>query len=230
MEQSIEYKGYVIEIIQDEDSQNPRTEFDNACTMCCWHSRYNLGDRESWKGIDGKWKSQDLSKNYTEPIDLLYELAGINRDDLEEDMKHDDLIEEITNKGYLISALYLYDHSNITISMSSFSCRWDSGQIGYIYMTKETIEKEGWTKEQAMKYMEGEVEVYDNYLTGEVYRFEIEDPDDNEIESCSGWYGNDGKEDMIKECKSIIDHLLEKKHKRDLLLGIQMELSLWAKK
>ena len=114
----------------------------------------------------------------------------------------------------------------ITISTSSFSCRWDSGQIGWIYITKDKIEAEGWTPEQADKYLEGEVEVYDNYLTGEVYGFRIEDADGENVESCWGYYGDGGKEDMIKECKSTIDYLVKKKEERNLLLGIQIELAL----
>ena len=237
MSQDIEeYKGYIINIDYDEDPMNPREFFEPAATMVCWHSRYNLGDSESWKDSNGKRKSKQLSDNYEESIDLLYELAGVDRNEYQEqehektgtwdDMTRDQLFKLIEEKGTIISSLYLYDHSGITISMGSFGCPWDSGQIGYIYMTKESIEKEGWTPEQAMKYMEGEVEVYDNYLTGEVYRYTIEDADGNEVDSCSGWYGDDGKEDMIKECKSIIDHQVEKKHKRDLLLGIQIGLAL----
>jgi hypothetical protein len=223
-----EYKGYRIIIDYYQDPMNPRTEWDNAATMVCWHRNYDLGDSESWKGIDGKRKSQNLSKNYNEPIDLLYELAGIDRDDLEEDMKYDDLIEEITKKGHLISALYLYDHSGITISMSSFGCRWDSGQVGWIYIKKEKIVEE-WGEgedayEKAKKCMGGEVQVYDNYLTGEVYGFTIEDPDGEHIDSCWGYYGDDGKEDMLSECKSTIDRHIKNKEKRALLLGIQLKL------
>ena len=230
MSETIEYKGYNINVDYDQDPMNPRTEWDNAAVMVCWHSRYNLGDRETWKGMGGKMKSQQLSENYSEPIDLLYELAGINRDDLEEDMEHADLIEEITKKGHLISALYLYDHSGITISMSSFSCRWDSGQVGWIYMTKEKI-KEEWGEgeeayEKAQKCMEDEVQTYDDYITGQVYGFRIEGPDEEELDSCSGYYGDDGKKYMIEECKSIIDHYIKKQEERNLLLGIQLELVL----
>ena len=36
----------------------------------------------------------------------------------------------------VILSLYLYDHSGITMSCSPFSCPWDSGQVGYIYLTR----------------------------------------------------------------------------------------------
>ena len=231
-----EYKGYTIKIEDDEDAQNPRTEWDSAGTMVCWHSRYNLGDMES-NGLKGReHRSYPISKNYSEPIDLLYELAGIDREEYQEqqyeevgeynDMSRADLFKVIEEKGTIIKSLFLYDHSGITISTGRFSCPWDSGQVGWIYITKDKIEKEGWTPEQADKYLDGEVEVYDNYLTGEVYGFRIEDADGEEVESCWGYYGDDGKEYMIQECKQTIDRLVKKQEERNLLLGIQMELGI----
>ena len=40
---------------------------------------------------------------------------------------------------YVILPLYLYDHSGITISTRPFSCPWDSGQVGWIYASKDTF-------------------------------------------------------------------------------------------
>lgn len=226
-----EYKGYKIIIDYDQDPMNPRTEWDNRSTMVCWHSKYRLGDLKNRRPI---------SENYQEPIDLLYELAGVDRHEYQEqeyektgkweDMSKEDLIVMILNKGHLINHLFLYDHSGITISMSPFNCRWDSGCVGYIYMTRETILKE-WGEgeeayEKARNCMRGEVEYYDNYLTGQVYSFRIEDSDNEEIDSCSGYYGDDGKKDMIKECQNTIDYYIKKKEEKDLLLGIQLELAL----
>lgn len=39
------YKNHTIKIIPDFDPLNPRKEYDHAGTMVCWHSRYNLGDK-----------------------------------------------------------------------------------------------------------------------------------------------------------------------------------------
>lgn len=215
--ESEEYKGYTIEIVNDEDPQNPRTDWDPAGTMVCWHSRYNLGDAESWKDSDGKRKSQQLSKNYSEPIDLLYELAELIRDDEQElregeDISKGELIRLIEEKGTIIMPLYLYDHSGITISTGRFSCSWDSGQIGWIYITKEKIEAEGWTKEQAEKYLEGEVETYDDYLTGNMWGWRVVGDGENTEDgnSCWGYYGTEGIKDALQEARSSIDHMCEK--------------------
>jgi len=186
--ETVEYKGYHINIEHDFDPQNPRTEWDNIMNMLCFHSRYNLGDTTDLKSdmFDG-W------------------------DEVE---KH--LIEE--EGAVLIRPLYLYDHSGITISMSEFSCSWDSGCIGFIYLTKEKMQSVlGWKrltekrKAKAIEYMKGEVETYDDYLTGEVYGFNIEETDD----SCWGFYGYDhDKSGLLEHAQNSIDCEIECKKKK----------------
>lgn len=269
--ESIEYKGYTIEIVSDNDPQNPRTDWDPAGVMCCWHSRYNLGD------MDGR---KTISDQYSEPIDLLYELAGIGREAAQEenyiqgiirnlnswldsknkqietipydelyefigdysygrnyadendyslylvarfmeetvydsgceheDLSYSELYDRIDKKGTIILPLSLYDHSGISMSVGSPTCRWDGSRVGWIYMTKDTMEKEGWTKEQATKYLEGEVETYDQYLTGDVWGWRVIDSDEDIVHSCYGYYGANGVKDAIETAKSEIDYLCKK--------------------
>ena len=73
--------------------------------------------------------------------------------------------------GSVVLPLYLLDHSGITMSVTPFACPWDSGCVGFIYATPETLEKEGITPEQAKTNMTGAVRGYDYYLRGEVYGF-----------------------------------------------------------
>lgn len=128
------------------------------------------------------------------------------------------LLEKHANIVYL--PLYLYDHSGITISTGSFGDRWDSGQVGYIYTDKKTIfdcggktqnEKGNYVKvtnrnwkEAAYKWMQGEVDDYDMYLTGEVYgviieEYNAEDEDWEEKDSCWGFFNNKWGDELIKE-------------------------------
>src|SRR3972149_10026121 len=112
-------------------------------------------------------------------------------------------------KSIVVLPLYLYDHSGITISTTPFNCQWDSGQVGFIYATKEQILKEYGVKritpkirEKVEKLLITEVDTYDKYLTGEVYGYQILKGEDIE-DSCYGFYDN--PEYIITECKSIID-------------------------
>jgi len=169
---------YTYRIEQDEDAENPRTAYDNASHMACWHRDYDLGD---------DLKKQDCPN---EPGEFA-------------------AWAEQTKAVYL--PLYLYDHSGITMSTSSFHDRWDSGQVGYIYLTRETILKEwGWkvlTKERRTfleNYMKGDVETYDQYLTGDVYGYIVEDENGETLDSCWGFYGSEHAEE---EGKASMEYL-----------------------
>lgn len=120
--------------------------------------------------------------------------------------------------------LYLLDHSGITISTRSFNDPWDSGQVGWIYTTKDEAIKEigygenDW-RERAIQLMEAEVKEYDQYLTGDVYGFtllkkvDVENEDDDsaweEVDSCWGFYGSDvfesGMEDNVPGLRDALE-------------------------
>jgi hypothetical protein len=191
MKDTINYKGYEIEIVQDEDAQNPRTEWDNLGTMVCGHRRYNLGDKDA--GYDtadfGSWAEMR---------------AAIERE----------------NKGCIILPLYLYDHSGITMNTTGFSCGWDSGQVGFIYVSRATILKEYGGKivteklrKRVTQYLVNEVATYDDYLTGAVYGYQVLDSEGESIDSCYGYYGYDHeKSGLLDAAKSCIDwHIADQK-------------------
>lgn len=100
--------------------------------------------------------------------------------------------------------VYAYIHSGITISTGEFGDRWDSGQVGWIYMTKETVEKEGIP--DPVSYLKSEIETYDAYLTGMVYVWIIESPDGEIVESCGGYYAEDY---AIEEAISALVYAVE---------------------
>jgi hypothetical protein len=93
--------------------------------------------------------------------------------------------------------LYLYDHSGITMATKPFSCSWDSGCVGFIYATKANIKLafgksqfHRHLRKQAFEVLQGEVETYDQYLTGDVWGYRIVDEvTDEELDSCWGFYG-----------------------------------------
>src|SRR6056297_3490365 len=49
--------------------------------------------------------------------------------------------KEAKNNGDVILPLYMYDHSGITISLTPFSCPWDSGQIGFVQIPRKKMLK-----------------------------------------------------------------------------------------
>ncbi len=107
-------------------------------------------------------------------------------------------IDNILSNDCFVLPLYLYDHSGITMSTSPFSCPWDSGRVGFIYVTKASVRSE-WGKqrispklhEQVFNVLRQEVETYDQYLTGDVWGYTIADRHGDIIDSCWGFYGYD---------------------------------------
>lgn len=175
-------KPYKIIIEQTDAYDSPR-EWDNMGVMVCWHHRYNLGDND---GLSTLWSDLRASKAYKDSWED-YEWRDPS-----------DLHEMAVKAGFLIQELYLYDHSGIAMSTSPFSCRWDSGQVGFIYTTREAIrDNYGITRitkkfyDRAMKILESEVDVYDQYLQGDVYGFVVEDAFGEHIDSCCGFFGSD---------------------------------------
>lgn len=124
--------------------------------------------------------------------------------------------EHKNEREFLVIPLYLYDHSGITMRTGPFSCPWDSGQVGWIYISRERIHKEwgkgpqAWKKARAC--LESEVKVYDQYLTGDVYGYVIENRSGEHVDSIWGYYGH---ECCIEEARRQVDwHIKDtvKKH------------------
>lgn len=147
--------------------------------MICFHRRHCLGDKHDLH--------QDDYRSWIEV--------------------KEHLIKEF--KALIILPLYLYDHSGLTMRTYPFSCRWDSGQVGWIYITRERIKAEYSVKRMTKKFIERisgylieEVKTYDQWLTGDVYGYVIEDDNEIQQDSCWGFYG---LEDCIAEAKSMVD-------------------------
>ena len=62
-------------------------------------------------------------------------------------------------------------------------------------------------------YLQEEIRTLDNYYAGEVFGYCItpESDDDNELDSCWGFYGTDCLEELEAECRHIIDGLKTKR-------------------
>jgi hypothetical protein len=171
---------YELKIIQHEDYGSP-LEYDRMGTMAYNHRNYNLDEPIIGSPID--WLAGKLGKS----------TRGLSYDDTTLDNLQCDFFRK-----YVGFKLYLYDHSGLSLSTEPFSNRWDSGQIGYIYVSREDVRKEfrvsRVTKSieaKAERILLAEVEQYDLYLRGEVYGFEITDESGEVVDSCYGFYGDD---------------------------------------
>ena len=181
-EERYKHKGLVIEIYADENPQSPRKD-DNVGTIVAWHRRYNLGD--------GGHRSE-----YNNPQSTKAEYLA-----------------DLEAQGAVVLPLYLYDHSGITISTGSFQdADWDSSMVGFIFTLPDKVEaeyplasypSEAQRREAVIKILTAEIEVFDQYLRGDAYGYQILKPvkcetcghiEEEKLDSCWGYYG-------IERCK-----------------------------
>jgi hypothetical protein len=228
--ETIKYKGYAINVYHDLDPIDPTTEWDMLGTMACWHSRYNLGHDQPIDDPD-KWAielANQADPTVEQRID--YWSSGKGWVSLEcwsmkkaieiSNKRIHSLVWKTLEKHYIMLPLYLYDHSGITINTSGFNCQWDSGQVGWIYVSKEEIKKEfNWfllNKKRIKKVIDilnSEVKAYDDYLTSNIYGYTIDEIDD----SCWGFYGrNYWDNGLMESAKNAIDYHVTKMHRIQL--------------
>lgn len=177
--------GRQFEIYRDDDPDSPRN-WDNLGTMVCFHKRYQLGDMEH----------------------------GLRQEEFAQWSEVEEWLRRKMDAA-IVLPLYLYDHSGLRIKVGSFAglpqghAEFDSGQIGFIFVTNATIKAEygdDKANERAETHLRGEVETYDQYLRGDVYGFvlrkppcgECGEPGDEE-HSCWGFYGDDPLENGMAD-------------------------------
>jgi hypothetical protein len=172
--------GITMTIVTDDDPLDPRKDFDHLGKMFCFHKRRNLGDKHSidFNDFTG-W--DEMEKHIRSDLD-----------------------------GAVVLPLYLFDHSGLNMSTSPFGCLWDSGQVGFIYATRSDILKE-WKVSRLSKkvlakaaaVLESEVQVYTQYLSGDVYGYVVRLASGEILDSCWGFYG---EADCISEGTQAFHH------------------------
>ena len=124
----------------------------------------------------------------------------------------EDIIKEKFD-AVLVKAVHLYEHSGTSISTDysgQYACRWDSGTIGFVVITKADLRNEyGWklitqkrldsVMDNLNSVMDSEINTLSDYIGGEVYEFSIQDENGDTEDSCGGFYGSDIRKNGILE-------------------------------
>ena len=176
----------------DEYPSNPRELNDNLTTMICHCRNYSLGDVKESEQFTGYNSLKELKQ----------------------------ALEGYYGEMAYIKPLSLYDHSIQTLAIGEPTDMWDSGYVGFIFVTKEQARK--WfnvkriTKaviEKIEKLAQSEVEEYNKvWLWGEIYVLSLErvftniddknDSFEEVVDSIGGFtFDNDYTvEEAIEEC------------------------------
>lgn len=124
-----------------------------------------------------------------------------------------ELHEDIGEKA-LFLPVFMYEHSGQTVNTTGFSCPWDSGQVGEIYVTFAAIKSEYGevtpeTVEKARKILVAEIETLAQWLEGNVYGLSIEDEEGNVVDSFWGYYGP--LSHSREEAQALLDCLIQER-------------------
>ena len=172
-----------------EYAESPR-EWDNL-TKCIFFGNYkHIGDKHDF----------DFNTEFDSRQDFID--------------RGEDIIKEKFD-AVLVKAVHVYKHSGTSISTNysgEYTCRWDSGTIGFAVITKADLRNEyGWklitqkrldsVMDNLNSVMDSEIDTLSDYVGGEVYEFSIEDEQGNQEDSCGGFYGYNLK------TNGILDHL-----------------------
>ena len=194
------------------------------------------------KSRNARWV-QNGTEDYDGPYDKYLEwndgkdYFGVDEGTPDEDIAYNNINDELTNGeklklikqsgNVIISLISMYEHSGIALQLgvdtSCVDSIWDWSWVGFAYVEKDMAKREhmldpgdyynhDW-KAWASDRIKDEIYVYNKYLQGEVYGYNIENGTDNFEASCWGYFGYDTIPKMIEEAKNVIDSHLESKER-----------------
>lgn len=176
-------KNFKVELNYDPFMDSPRN-FDTLGTIVYIHSGYILGDinLNDYMGETG----EDMFLNHIDEISNNTIIP--NRKEIDEFTEEEkEQVWKWIDENLVILTVYGYEHGNIMLNTKGFNCRFDSGQVGYIYVTKEDIKSEyGISKltdeyiEKAKNVLNREIKEFSEYIQGNVYSYTVYDQN-NEI-------------------------------------------------
>lgn len=211
MSESIDYKGHTITVSQDHDPMNPH-EWDNLGTLALKNSGWadeDIDDQESFfKLLLEEEEFRPWSREYQEWDYYDIDTAKAQRN---------------IEAKYIVLPVYKYEQSGVCYNTSGFSCPWDSGQNGFIYVSKEDVRKEYSVKriskkihDKVIKQLECEVQTFSDAVSGNVWGYEITDENGDDLDSCWGFIGDAYSQDdyIWQEARSVVDHQVKRNRKK----------------
>lgn len=107
--------------------------------------------------------------------------------------------------------IYALDHSGVTYSTTPFGDPWDSGLVGWGYLSPEAVRLEFGdasddSLEDACGRVEADVVTWAAWAEGEVFAAEVRDLDGDVVDSCGGFLGYDTDDGLLRsmaECLGL---------------------------
>ena len=182
------HRGLTIEILFDTEPVSPK-EFDLLGTIYSNRSNYNL--------------------------------MGHNLDEL---FYENDEGDEMLDPDYVFLPIYSYEHGGISLSTKrdgQYFDTFDSGIFGLIATPKWKVKREygelsNETVKQCKDALSREIELWNDYLQGNIFAYNVKNSEGEIIESCYGFYG--GAEVAMQEAENVADFIADKRDKIESII------------
>lgn len=122
-----------------------------------------------------------------------------------------EIVKSYLHKDRIVAILplYAYIHSGIRVRTEAFDCPWDSGQAGWALITESKVEEfalKDCSKEQLLDIIRTDVDIYDAFLNGNCYGWQIIGFGGEVLNSCWGYWGLSGNIDIcISDAKKVAE-------------------------
>jgi hypothetical protein len=182
--------GLTVTVEYDDSgcSDNPIDD-ESVVKLCLAGSLSHLGNVEGTRDLERD--KYNALESISELPDSLYDVY----DDMTD--SHVVTLNNAFDRHFLSLPVYCYQHGNIALSTGSFSCPWDSGMAGLVYMSKDDARQ--WynvkrlskrTQDKTDSILSGIVKNVGQWANGEVYGWEVVDSDGETLDSCWGYIGD----------------------------------------
>lgn len=179
IEQEIYFKdsdGRYISIRYDPYPENPLTFYDSLGTYLTWENRH----------------ISPSDNHYPTALDFTAAVLGEEKAAACDSMQ--DVLQALDEAGYAAAGIYRYEHGQVAYALGQanpYGDYWDSGAVGFAFISPEKLAYEGMSKEQALSYMEGEMREYSAWANGDVFLVELYDEKGVSMETGT-FYGFNG--------------------------------------
>lgn len=165
-------KEYQLYISWDE-WYNPR-EYDNLWTFIMAHRNYSFADEK----LETHWNS--FEEDFAYHINDKYNIIDEFESEYEMSTTELETIYKYIDENIIFLSVSMYDHSWVSIYTWTWWCRWDSWQIGYIYVHRDKVKSECMrdiTDETVREYLDWEIKYLNKYINWDFYFVRVEERD-----------------------------------------------------
>jgi hypothetical protein len=201
-EETFEHNGFTIRLSPDECAESPANDETMERFLVGFHRQFTVHYADK---SDGRYdddapvirKPEDVAR-YISKEAIIQQLQ---EDGLAFEEEAKEQAEDLYEPGWIVFQLNAYIHGGVALSLGEFGCRWDSGQVGWVFVKEENEWGDHLTHEMLAQSL---VDQWNQYLSGDVWYFTVEDSDGEETDlGCGGIYG---KEDALEIAKQHCPH------------------------